>query len=54
MAQFYDFNGSHLQNYGFTFVSHEIWPYESIIGDIETLHFTTSSHPTSIHSLGTA
>jgi len=28
-------------------------PYESVIWDIETLHFTTPEHPTSISFLGT-
>jgi hypothetical protein len=53
MAQFPDFEGSHQQDFGFTPFNHEIWPYESIIGDIETLHFTTSAHTTSIRFLGT-
>jgi hypothetical protein len=30
-----------------------IQPYESVIWDIETLHFTTSERPTSIWPLGT-
>jgi hypothetical protein len=27
-------------------------PYDSLIWDIETLHFTPPGHPTSIHLLG--
>lgn len=31
----------------------KLQPYESVIGDIETLHFTTRGHTTSITFLGT-
>ena len=49
--------------YEFDFLSRNVFPpplstaryqpYESVIWGIETLHFTTPEHPTSISSLGT-
>src|ERR1700693_3260111 len=54
VTQIGDFDVSDQQLFFVAIYSHEKRPYESIIGDIETLYFTTSSHPTSIHSLGTS